>query len=110
MNADQADTDGDGRGDVCDNCIDASNFNQADADGDGIGDACEQPVGGGDNTPSSRAEFWAEYSSSQYAVGTECNDGVDNDGDALIDQNDLGCASPCDSSESAAEYGNRSIC
>ena len=37
-------SDGDGVGNVCDNCPTASNFNQADADGDGIGDACEEPL------------------------------------------------------------------
>jgi len=55
-NADQADTDGDGKGDVCnddddtdgdewadllDNCPNAANGDQADQDGDGVGDACD---------------------------------------------------------------------
>lgn len=53
-NADQADTDGDGIGDVCegdqdgdgvpdatDNCVFTPNANQSDVDGDGIGDACD---------------------------------------------------------------------
>lgn len=56
-NADQADADQDGRGDVCeddrdgdgvvdddDNCPDTPNTDQADTDGDGIGDACEPVV------------------------------------------------------------------
>ncbi|MEM6540311.1 MAG: thrombospondin type 3 repeat-containing protein, partial [Bacteroidota bacterium] len=58
-NADQADTDGDGEGDVCDtdddndgvpdtadNCPLTPNSDQADADGDGIGDVCDND---GDN-------------------------------------------------------------
>ena len=53
-NSDQADADGDGTGDVCDddrdgdgianaedNCPDVSNADQADADGDGTGDVCD---------------------------------------------------------------------
>jgi len=52
-NADQADIDGNGIGDVCqdtdgdsildinDNCVDSPNINQVDTDGDGVGDACQ---------------------------------------------------------------------
>ena len=40
------DSDGDGRGDACDNCLWIDNLDQGDSDGDGIGDACDSPVGG----------------------------------------------------------------
>jgi hypothetical protein len=35
------DSDGDGVGNACDNCVNTFNPDQADSDGDGIGDACE---------------------------------------------------------------------
>ena len=38
------DSDGDGKGDACDNCPAVMNGDQADADGDGVGDACEPVV------------------------------------------------------------------
>ena len=40
-NANQADGDSDGRGDGCDNCPAMANAGQADADGDGVGDTCD---------------------------------------------------------------------
>lgn len=37
------DSDNDGVGDACDNCVNTPNPDQADSDGDGVGDACEDP-------------------------------------------------------------------
>ena len=42
----QADTDGDGVGDVCDNCVFAHNPEQIDMDNDGKGDICDSDVDG----------------------------------------------------------------
>ncbi|MBI4238436.1 MAG: thrombospondin type 3 repeat-containing protein [Deltaproteobacteria bacterium] len=44
-NHSQNDHDGDGEGDVCDNCPGTPNPDQADIDGDGMGDEC--PAGKG---------------------------------------------------------------
>lgn len=47
-NQDQSDSDGEGVGDACDNCINQQNPDQLDSDGDGDGDACDTADPDGD--------------------------------------------------------------
>ena len=58
------DSDGDGVPNCVDNCPSAPNLGQEDCDDDGIGDAC---------------------------AGERCDDGIDNDCDGLVDQQDPDC-------------------
>jgi hypothetical protein len=99
-NEDQADSDEDGVGNVCDNCLGIPNPGQGDADGDGTGDACESdPDGDGIQDPIDNCSLVAnpgqEDSDGDY-VGDACDtcihivdpEQVDTDGDGVGDECD----------------------
>lgn len=106
-NSDQADSDGDGRGDLCDttpgdgpdgdpdgdglrnsedNCPDAANADQADLDGDGTGDACDSDVDG-DGVDNDADAFPRDAEESADTDGDGVGDAADtdDDGDGLPD-------------------------
>ena len=66
----QADSDGDGAGDVCDNCA-AANPGQLDTDGDGLGDACDN---------CSTVSNPNQANNDGDALGDACDPDDDNDG------------------------------
>ncbi len=103
-NADQADMDDDGIGDVCDDDVDGdgildvddncplmSNADQADMDEDGIGDACDDDMDGDginnveDNCPLMSNADQADMDDD--GIGDVCDDDVDGDGILDVDDN-----------------------
>lgn len=74
--APQTDSDGDGSGDVCDNCI-LANPGNLDTDGDGVGDPCDNC-----STISNPNQADADHDN----IGDACDTDDDNDGiDDLVD-------------------------
>lgn len=103
-NADQADHDGDGFGDVCDddndndgilntidNCPLVANTDQQDIDGDGVGDACDNDLDGDgvenvlDNCLSAANPLQEDNDGD--GIGDACDTDDDNDGVMDVDDN-----------------------
>ncbi len=114
-NADQADADSDGRGDVCDggtgmtdtdadgvadqgdNCPSVYNPDQADTDSDGTGDACDSPGGGSISDTDSDGVL-----DSQDAFPSNPDEQYDADDDGIGDNGD---ACPFTSASTCADPG-----
>jgi predicted acyltransferase (DUF342 family) len=83
------DTDGDGTADCNDNCIIDANTDQADMDGDGLGDICDDDIDG-DGYPID--EDCDDYDAAVNPDADEdCEDGIDNNCDGFIDGADPQC-------------------
>ena len=110
-NADQADNDNDGIGDVCDddddndgildvndNCPWTANADQADLDNDGLGDVCDDDIDGDgilndvDNCPTTANADQADLDND--GIGDVCDDDMDGDGVANDVDNCLIYANP----------------
>ena len=90
-NPDQEDGDVDGAGDDCDNCITDPNPGQEDFDGDGAGDLCD-PDADGDGYYGA-VDDCDDFDPAIHPGAAEiCTGGIDEDCDALVDGADPDCA------------------
>lgn len=67
------DSDGDKTGDNGDNCPEVSNYDQADADGDGIGDVCDQDADGDGVQDSADDCLWTPNGETANSNGCGCS-------------------------------------
>jgi cysteine-rich repeat protein len=92
-----ADVDADSIPDPLDDCPRVANADQADADGDGVGDACDVETCGNavveaTETCDDGNVLGGDGCSAACRLETACGNGIDDDGDALVDfPNDPGC-------------------
>lgn len=108
-----ADSDGDALADPIDDCPSVANADQSDSDADGIGDACDLQTCGNavrEGEPADPGEEECDDGNRTAGDGCDascqleapdCSDGVDNDGDGLVDHpSDPGCWGPLGTTES----------
>jgi hypothetical protein len=107
--ASAGDADGDGLADPIDNCPDRANGDQVDTDEDSIGDACDRETCGNgvqeygegcDHGAQNGLDGICDAVCVYVGPGDACSDGIDNDGDGVVDHPfDQGCSSTSDPSE-----------
>ena len=85
--ASTADSDGDGIGDACDNCVDVPNELQTDTDGDGFGNACDGDYDQDEQiSPADWTRFQLQVGKTAATAGFDAR--FDANGDGVIDMSD----------------------